>query len=62
MNVKPEEDLLGCDIADVVVGAGSCIIKRVLSRPRSSLIGALIARRIKKGGKGGGQCKSHRGK
>ena len=66
MNVKPEEDLLGCNIADVVVGAGSCIIKvsvkqtsqrtyimRVLFRPRTLLIGALTARKIKKRGKGG---------
>ena len=37
MNLKPEEDLLGCNIADVVVGAGSCIIKVVFSKHQNGL-------------------------
>lgn len=35
MNVKPEENLLGCNIADIVVGAGSCIIKVAFSKHRN---------------------------
>ena len=27
MNVIPNDDFLGCNMTDVVVGAGSCIIK-----------------------------------
>ena len=32
MNVIPNDDLIGCKFTDVVVGAGSCIIKFVLSK------------------------------
>ena len=74
MNIKPEENLLGCDIADVVVGAGSCIIKIVLSKHKTDLhhespisTPHLIdwssnRPENKERGEWGGKCKSHRGK